>query len=183
MIWPRPSMKSTGPDLKSGHDRNQVFCVSRCVSGSKDYGVSNFAVLYYHVPEDEVTKRPEPLIQRHCVTSRKPQNRCGSPKPRTSHAICTHFSQTMPVPAAARLLRLWVRIPPGGMDVCCVLSGRGICDGLIIRIEEAHRLWCVVVCNLETSCMRRPCPTGGCRAKNKHIRRQSCLTVITANVN
>ena len=38
--------------------------------------------------------------------------------------------------AAARLLRLWVRIPPGGMDVCCgccVLSGRGLCDGLIIR--------------------------------------------------
>ena len=32
---------------------------------------------------------------------------------------------------------------------CCVLSGRGLCDGLITRPEESYRLWCVVVCNLE----------------------------------
>ena len=57
--------------------------------------------------------------------------------------------------AAARLLRLWVRIPPGAwMFVCCkccVLSGRGLCDGLITRPEESYRLWCVVVCDLEKS--------------------------------
>ena len=39
--------------------------------------------------------------------------------------------------AAARLLRLWVRSPPGAwMSVCCeccVLSGRGLCDGLVTR--------------------------------------------------
>jgi hypothetical protein len=29
---------------------------------------------------------------------------------------------------------------------CCVLSGRGLCDGLINRPEESYRLWCVVVC-------------------------------------
>ena len=43
---------------------------------------------------------------------------------------------------------------------CCVLSGRGLCDGLITRPEESYRLWCVVVCDLETSRMRRghdPC--------------------------
>ena len=55
--------------------------------------------------------------------------------------------------AAARLLRLWVRIPPGAwMFVCCeccVLSGRGLCDGLITRREESYQLWCVVVCDLE----------------------------------
>jgi hypothetical protein len=46
---------------------------------------------------------------------------------------------------AARLLRLWVRIPPGAwMSVCCVLSGRGLCDGLIARPEESYRLWRVV---------------------------------------
>jgi hypothetical protein len=37
----------------------------------------------------------------------------------------------------ARLLRSWVRIPPGAwMFVCyvrCVLSGRGFCDELITR--------------------------------------------------
>ena len=56
---------------------------------------------------------------------------------------------------AASLLRSWVRIPPGAwMFVCCeccVLSGRGLCDGLIIRSEESYRLWCVVVCDQETS--------------------------------
>jgi hypothetical protein len=30
-----------------------------------------------------------------------------------------------------------------------VLSGRGLCVGLIIRLEESYRLWCVVVCDLE----------------------------------
>jgi hypothetical protein len=28
---------------------------------------------------------------------------------------------------------------------CCVLSGRGLCDGLIPRPEESYRLWRVVV--------------------------------------
>jgi len=76
--------------------------------------------------------------------------------------------------AAVRLLRLWVRITPGAwMFVCCdccVLSGRGLCDELITRPEESYRLCCVVVCDLETSWMRRPWPTGGCRAKNKQTR-------------
>jgi hypothetical protein len=54
---------------------------------------------------------------------------------------------------AARLLQSWVRIPPGGMDVflLCVLSGRGLRDGLITRPEESYRLWLVVVCDKETS--------------------------------
>jgi len=34
---------------------------------------------------------------------------------------------------------------------CCVLSGRGLCDGLITRPGESYRLWCVVVCGQETS--------------------------------
>jgi len=35
-----------------------------------------------------------------------------------------------------------------------VLSGRGLCDGLIARQEESYRLWRVVVCDQETSRMR-----------------------------
>jgi hypothetical protein len=35
------------------------------------------------------------------------------------------------------------------------LSGRGLCDGLIIRPEESYRLWRVVVCDQETSKTRR----------------------------
>jgi len=80
--------------------------------------------------------------------------------------------------ADVRLLRLWVRIPRGSwMSVCCdcfVLLVRGLCDKLITRREESHRLWCVVVCDLETSWMRRPWPWGGggvggggCCVKNK----------------
>ena len=63
-------------------------------------------------------------------------------------------------PAAAHLLRSWVRIPPGAwIFVCCeyrVLSGTGLCDGLITRPEESYRLWCVAVCDLETSRMGAP---------------------------
>ena len=68
--------------------------------------------------------------------------------------------------------------PTGGMDVCCfVLSGRGLCDELITRPEESYRLWCVV-CDLETSRMRRPWPTGGCRAKNKQTNKKLCSDCI-----
>jgi len=42
-----------------------------------------------------------------------------------------------------------------------VLSGRGLSEELIICPEESYRLWRVTVCDLETSWMRRPWPTGG----------------------
>ena len=75
--------------------------------------------------------------------------------------------------AAARLLRSWVRIPPGAwMFVCCkccVLSGRGLCDELITRPEESYQLWCVVVCDLETSRRRRLWPASGRSATEKKI--------------
>ena len=62
-------------------------------------------------------------------------------------------------PAAAHLLRSWVRIPPGAwIFVCCeclVLSGRGLCDELITRPEESYRLWCIV-CDLATSRIGAP---------------------------
>ena len=50
---------------------------------------------------------------------------------------------------AARLLGLWVRIPPWAwMFVCvecCVLSGKGLCDWLITRPEKSCRL-CASLC-------------------------------------
>jgi len=73
--------------------------------------------------------------------------------------------------AAVYLLWLWVRILPGAWVFvycnCCVLSGRGLCHELITRPEESYRMWCAVVCVLETSWMRRPWPTGG-YAQNKN---------------
>ena len=50
--------------------------------------------------------------------------------------------------------------PIWGMDVC-VLSGRGLCDGLITRPEESYRLCCVVVCALEASIMASLLPALG----------------------
>jgi hypothetical protein len=40
--------------------------------------------------------------------------------------------------------------------VCCVLSGRVLCDELIIQQEESYRLWRVVVCDYGTSWTKRP---------------------------
>ena len=90
--------------------------------------------------------------------------------------------------AAARSLRLWVRIPPGAwMFVCCecyVLSGRGLCEGPITRQEKSYRLWCVV-CDLETSWMRRPWPTGRLSLQKQtptHYYETEALTVKSIRV-
>jgi len=58
------------------------------------------------------------------------------------------------------------------MFVCCeycVLSGRGLEDELITRPEESYRLCCVVVCDLETSRMRKPWPALGRSATEKIV--------------
>ena len=72
----------------------------------------------------------------------------------TTHDTHNRQISMPPVGQAARLLRSWVRIPPGALIfVCCecrVLSGRGLCDELLTRPEESYRLCCVVVCDLET---------------------------------
>jgi len=41
-----------------------------------------------------------------------------------------------------------------------VLSGRGLCDGPIIRTEEPYKV-CCVECDSEASTVRRFWPTGG----------------------
>jgi hypothetical protein len=67
---------------------------------------------------------------------------------------------------AARLLALWVRIPPEAwISVCCeccVLSGRGLCDGLITRPTECG----ASECDREAS-VRRAWSTMGCCGKGK----------------
>jgi hypothetical protein len=60
------------------------------------------------------------------------------------------------------------------MPVCCercVLSGRGLCDGLITRPEGFNLLWCVDVCDLENLVNEEAVAPwgggGGCWARNK----------------
>jgi len=65
----------------------------------------------------------------------------------------------------------------------CVLSGRGLCDGLITRPEESYRLWWVVACDLKTSWMRRPWPTGdswaqkGCQISLCSLKKVELLSI------
>ena len=49
---------------------------------------------------------------------------------------------------------------------CCVLSGRGLCDGLITRPGESYRLCRVVVCDQEISYARRLKPAVGLQNTN-----------------
>jgi hypothetical protein len=66
------------------------------------------------------------------------------------------------------------------------MSGRGLCDELITRPEESYRLWCVVVCDLETSWKRRPWPALGRSAntpppKKKERERENAQRIISHN--
>jgi hypothetical protein len=44
--------------------------------------------------------------------------------------------------------------------VCCVLSARGLCVGLITHPEESYYMWCVTECGREALIMRRFCILG-----------------------
>jgi hypothetical protein len=75
----------------------------------------------------------------------------------------------MPIPVAARS-KTWVCVHSPAetalsnpaepwIFVCCgcsLLSGRGLCDELITCPEKSYRMWCIVVCGLETSRRKRP---------------------------
>ena len=79
-------------------------------------------------------------------------DRCPELKSYVSELILDSYEYTPPISVAARS-KAWVygrsfagivgSNPAGGMDVCveyCVLSGRGLCDGLITRPEKSYRL-------------------------------------------
>ena len=95
--------------------------------------------------------------------------------------------------AAARLLGLRVRMPPGlWMSVsceCCVLSGRGLSDGLITRAEGPTECG-VSECDRVASIMRRPWPTRDCCAMGEYIpililmckcEQVTCLMTLSVN--
>ena len=62
---------------------------------------------------------------------------------------------------------------------CCVLLGRGLCDELITRPGESCRLWRFVMCDLETSRMKRPWPTGGGGRLSRQKQRNKQIQGIT----
>jgi hypothetical protein len=50
---------------------------------------------------------------------------------------------------------------------CCVLSGRGLCVGLVTRLEESYRAWCVWVWSWSFENWDGLGPPRGCRAIEK----------------
>ena len=74
------------------------------------------------------------------------------------------------------LLELRVRTPSGAwISVSCecyVWSGRDLCVEPITRAWETYRLCCVIVCDLETSKMRRQLSALGCFAWQKERERE-----------
>ena len=62
--------------------------------------------------------------------------------------------------------------PSEGIDVCCdycVLWVRDLCHELITRPEESYRMSCVVVCDLETSKLKRTWPALDCTSTRNKI--------------
>jgi hypothetical protein len=55
------------------------------------------------------------------------------------------------------------------MSVCCVLSGRGLCVGLITGPEESYRVWCVWVWSWSLEKWGGLGPQWGCWAIEKKI--------------
>jgi len=63
-----------------------------------------------------------------------------------------------------------------------VLSGRGLCDELITRPEESYRLWCVVVCDLETSRIGAPYIYNVRLLRVKHYSKDNFLDCLTVRM-
>jgi hypothetical protein len=60
---------------------------------------------------------------------------------------------------------------------CCVLSGRGLCVGLITSPEESCRVWvCPTECDRKASIMRRPWPTGAVALRGKMYSSFKCYS-------
>jgi hypothetical protein len=75
--------------------------------------------------------------------------------------------------AAARLLGLWVRFPPGGMNVCllwvlCFVRNRSLATGRSL-VQRSPTEYSVSECDRDTSTARRPWPTGGFGPQRKKV--------------
>jgi hypothetical protein len=61
---------------------------------------------------------------------------------------------------------------------CSAFSGKGLREGPIPCPEESYRLWCVIVCELQTSSTRRPWPALGCCDRKRKKKRKEMLHVL-----
>jgi hypothetical protein len=121
--------------------------------------------------QSNLDRRLEPRISKTTDKERDTRSTATLRKIIARILYATHLK--LPVPVAVRFKTYACgRTPPETVGsnstgawvfVCCecyVLSGRDLCDELINHPEDSFRLWCVVVCDLETSWMRRTWPPG-----------------------
>jgi len=69
------------------------------------------------------------------------------------------------------------------VSVCCecfVLSGRGLCVGLITRLEESYTECGASECDREASIVRRPWPTGGLWSMIEKVKGKGLLVLNEA---
>ena len=111
-------------------------------------------------------------------------------------SFSTVSSESAPIPVAV-WSKAWVcggslagiarSNPVKVIDVClswvlCMLSGKGLCDELIIRPEESYQVQCIWECDRKAWIMRRPWPTRNCCAMKKNCELVrllvACLTVL-----
>ena len=105
-------------------------------------------------------------------------------------AVSVRYSEGVPIPLAARYkpwvcgrrllgMQVWI-LPSVQMSVsceCCVVSGRGLCDGLITRPEESYRVCCVWVWSWSLDNEEALGPQGlFC-----HLKKQICTFVCTVS--
>jgi hypothetical protein len=62
--------------------------------------------------------------------------------------------------------------------VLCVVRWRSVWQAVTCP-EESYQMWCVIVCDQETSWTRRPWPIGGCYAKYKPTNMFEKINVTT----
>jgi hypothetical protein len=92
---------------------------------------------------------------------------------------CLKNMYLLPIPVAVRS-KAWVcsrlsagiagSIPAENMNIRLLCSGSGLCEGMITLSEDSC-LWyvCLIVCDLETSTVRRPKAELRCCATGRHV--------------
>jgi hypothetical protein len=118
------------------------FRLFREVTYTITFDTNERRICYFTIPDLQILSVPCKLL---CISLQFPVPKLNCCRSRWPRGLRRRSAGTL-------LLRLRVWIPPWawisvGCE-CCVLSSRGLYNGLITRPEESYRLWCVVVCDL-----------------------------------
>jgi hypothetical protein len=105
--------------------------------------------------------RPRPASDNHFFISEATNDWRYTATPTFIMTWCSIKQGQISLNLIYTVLQIWQLFHALVLIFTTVLSLTGLCDETITRPEESYRLWCVVVCDLETSWRRRPWPIGG----------------------